>query len=268
VSARPPHRIHIVGVSPRTGTTLLAECMVACLKIDGYEPHEASISRLRVGPNVYLTKLPRDLMAVEPRLMLDRTFHVICLMRDPRDVIVSRHGQAPDRYWTPLRIWKQRVGMVRRLANHGRFLLVRYEDLVSDPDGTDRRIRERLRFLESTHPFSAFAAVARPTPLALEALGPVRAFSADRVGGWRHHLPRVAGQLARYGSITDELIEFGYEPDARWLSMLDGVVPDMSASQIEGGLVRRLRYGFERSVVPWFSAFTVSAGRAVGLRVV
>ena len=63
--AHSPQRIHIVGVSPRTGTTLLAECMVACMNIDAFEAHEASVSRLRLGPRVYLTKRPADLFAID-----------------------------------------------------------------------------------------------------------------------------------------------------------------------------------------------------------
>ena len=63
-------------------------------------------------------------------------------MRDPRDVIVSRHGQDRERYWTSLRIWKQRLPIVRALSGHDRFLLVRYEDLVADPDRVERHILE------------------------------------------------------------------------------------------------------------------------------
>ena len=69
-----PNRIHIVGISPRTGTTLLAECMVACMKIDAFESHEASVSRLRLGARVYLTKRPADLLAIGPRLRFDPDF--------------------------------------------------------------------------------------------------------------------------------------------------------------------------------------------------
>ena len=36
-------RLHIVGLGPRTGTTLLAECMATCFEIDAFEPHEASL---------------------------------------------------------------------------------------------------------------------------------------------------------------------------------------------------------------------------------
>ncbi len=266
--ARSPQRIHIVGVSPRTGTTLLAECMVACMNIDAFEAHEASVSRLRLGPRVYLTKRPADLFAIGPRLRSDRHFHAICLMRDPRDVIVSRHGKDQKRYWTSLRTWKQRLPVVRALAGHERFLLVRYEDLVADPDGIERRIHERLPFLETVRPFSAFPTIAAPSAKALEALGRVRPFDADSVGNWRKHLPRVAGQLAQYGPVTHELVEFGYERDAAWMSLLDGVAPDLSPSHLDGRSRVRWRRPIERTILPWISAVAVRAARMAGVKIV
>jgi hypothetical protein len=267
VPDRSPKRIHIVGVSPRTGTTLLAECMVACMNIDAFESHEASVSRLRLGPRVYLTKRPADLFAIGPRLSVDPHFHALCLMRDPRDVIVSRHGKDDHRYWTSLRTWKRRLPVVRARTGHERFLLIRYEDLVADPNGIERRIRERLPFLEAVRPFSAFPTVATPSATALEALGPIRPFDADSVGHWRNHLPRVAGQLAQYGPITDELVEFGYERDASWLSLLDGVTPDRSPSHLDNRSRSGLRRRVERTVLPWISAVTLLAARSTGVRI-
>ena len=264
---RPSQRIHIVGVSPRTGTTLLAECMVACMGIDGFESHEASVSRLRAGKRVYLTKRPADLSAIAPRLRLDPHFHAICLMRDPRDVVVSRHAKDQDRYWTPLRIWKERLPTVRRLACHPRFTLVRYEDLVADPDGTAQELVDRLPFLVLRHPFTEFPAIARPSPDAADALGRVRPFDTASIGRWRRHLPRLAGQLAQYGPIAADLIEFGYEPDDAWLSALSGVTPDLTASRLGARRRRRWRRHLERSVLPWLSAGVVLLARKAGLSI-
>jgi hypothetical protein len=223
-------RIHIVGVSPRSGTTLLAECMVACFAIDAFESHEAPLARHRRGAKVYLTKNPGDIWIVRPRLLVDRHLHVIALLRDPRDVIVSRHAIDPNRYWTPLRLWTARVRPLRRLLRHERFVLVRYEDLARNPDGVQDLLRRKLPFLAATGRFSEFQTRAAPSEEALKALGGVRPIGANRIGAWRQHLPRVAGQLACHGPITRELIEFGYEPDDRWLEQLGGVELDLSPS--------------------------------------
>jgi hypothetical protein len=224
-------RIHIVGLGPRTGTTLLAECMVASFDIDAFDAHETPLYRFRRNARVYLTKLPGDLQSIGPRLRVDPHFHVICMMRDPRDMVTSRHDEDPARYWAPLRLWKERLVTFRRLAGHKRFIVVRYEDLVADPDGTQATIAARLPFLRQTDAFSRFHLRARPSGMAVKALGGLRAVEASRIGNWRNHLPRLAGQLERHGPIAAELIDLGYERDYAWLSALDGVEPDRAASR-------------------------------------
>jgi hypothetical protein len=225
------------------------------------------VARLRFGKRVYLTKRPADLGAIAPRLRLDPHFHAVCLMRDPRDVVVSRHNKDRSRYWTPLRIWKERLPLVRRFSGHARFTLIRYEDLVVDPDAAARRLTDRLPFLELTHPFSAFPALAQPSPAAVDALGAVRPFDTASIGNWRNHLPRLAGQLAKYGPITDELVEFGYERDAGWLTALAGVTPDRAPSRLGLGRRRPWRRYLERSVLPWVSAGIVVMARKTGIPV-
>lgn len=239
--------------------------MTACTTIDTFERHEAALWRLRLGPGAYLTKRPADLAAIGPRLRHDPSFFALCLMRDPRDVIVSRHGQDRERYWSSLRTWKRRLPLVRAWAAHERFLLIRYEDLVREPEDTERRILRRMPFLESRRPFSEFPAVAAPSAKALEAMGPVRPFDAGSIGQWRKHLPRVAGQLAQHGPIADELIEFGYEPDSAWLSVLEGVTPDLTASHHGDRPYQRVRRTIEHAVLPWMSLMVLKAARAAGI---
>jgi hypothetical protein len=226
-------RIHIVSVSPRAGTTLLAECMRVSFEIDAYEPHEARLSKCRWRTSVFLTKRPGDIVDVGPRLRVDPRLTVICMMRDPRDVIVSRHGKAPDLYYVPLRIWKQRVAYMRRLSKHPRFLVVRYEDLVRDPNGVQQRLMRALPFLRFRAPFNAFGNSVEVSRESDKALGGVRSIAADRTGTWRRHPDRVLGQLVLHGAITDELIEFGYEADDSWLKELARASPDLSPSFAE-----------------------------------
>lgn len=224
------HRIHIVGFSPRTGTTLLAECMAACFEIDAFEPHEAGIDRDRPGAHIYLTKNPGDTAKVPTALQRRPELYVFCMMRDPRDVIVSRHAGNPDRYWAPLRYWKLRLEQLGPVLAHPRFAVVRYEDLVTKPDAVQDAIIARCPFLKKRAPFSVFDQIARPSAQSLQALGGLRCIEAASIGNWRNHLPRVAGQLLLHGPISDELIRFGYEADEAWLAELDGVTPDLAPS--------------------------------------
>jgi hypothetical protein len=222
-------KIHVIGCGPRSGTTLLTEMMVACFRIDLHPEHEERVyawPRRRAA--VYLAKAPRDMLIIERYLRWMRNLNVLCLMRDPRDVVVSRHRMDPERYWASLRYWKTYLPRWRRLSGMPRFLTVRYEDLVREPDEVQDRIAANLPFLEPTARFSEFHARAEPGAKAVQALGSVRPVTAQSIGNWRNHLPRLAGQLQQHGSISDDLFEFGYEPDRSWEGELEGVEPDLT----------------------------------------
>jgi hypothetical protein len=223
-------RIHVVGTGPRTGTTLMTECMLAGFNVDSFDAHETSLRQHRRDANIYLTKSPTDVLIVGPRLHVDRHFHVIAMLRDPRDVVVSVHDADPRKYWAPLRFWKNRINTIRRLRRHMRFFLVRYEDLVRKPDSVQQVLAKGMPFLSQKALFSEFHNLASPSVDSIKALRGLRPIDAENIGKWRQHLPRVAGQLYIHGPITQELIEFGYEPDDSWLALLDGIEPDLSSS--------------------------------------
>lgn len=217
-------RIHIVGSGPRTGTTLLAEAMAACFRIDHACEHEASIcTREPPTGNCLLTKDPGEISAVRLPLLLNRHLYVLCLIRDPRDTVVSFHGTDSKSYWTSLRFWSRFVGEFERLATHPRFIHIKYEDLVSHPDQVQEAIMAKIPFLEKTHNFSDYHLVARPSRKSLEALKALRPIEAKGIGNWKHHLPRVKQQIALHGPISADLIKFGYEPDASWEACLADV---------------------------------------------
>lgn len=240
-------RIHIIGCGPRSGTTLMEEMMIACFEIDLYSEHEDSIYTLpdRDG-NIFLTKRPRDVSVAGPMLRIMRNLYVIYMLRDPRDMITSKHWQDPDRYWAGLRFWKSYTPDARRLQGHPRFITVRYEDLVTRPDEVQAYLMQRMPFLRKRAPFSHYHEAAKPSKKSLDALRGVRPVTAASVGNWRKHLPRVAGQLQKHGPITRDLIEYGYEPNDAWLNELKGVTPDLSESHwpeysTKAGLKRRMR---------------------------
>lgn len=201
--------------------------MFACFGVDDYPAHETRISDRVGGPSgsggTVLTKWPSDFMSVWPAVALDRSLFVLCLMRDPRDAVVSRHGKKPDAYWSSLRYWMWFRRVHDRLARQRRVLVIRYEDLVREPDRVQERIAGFLPFLEARHPFNAYHLHTRAGRDAVDALRGVRAISAAGVGAWRGHLERVRQQVRLHGSISDDLIRFGYEPDRSWERLLEGV---------------------------------------------
>jgi len=224
-------RIHIVGCGPRSGTTLIAEMMVICFDIDLHTDHEARLSKWPPRrANIFLTKKPSDILVVDPLLRIMPNLYVICMVRDPRDMIVSKHGIAPDRYWSNLNFWKIYTPHAFKLQSHPRFVTIRYEDLVTQPDQVQEELLKKIPFLVKRIPFSRYHELAHPSKRSLLALGEVRPISPSSIGNWRKHLPRVAGQLQIHGSITEDLIAYGYEKDVTWEHVLDGVAPDINPS--------------------------------------
>lgn len=209
----------------------MVELLVTCFEIDGYAEHEMGIfSQPKTSYEIFCSKAPRDVRFVGPLLKIDKNLWVIHMVRDPRDVVVSRHKKDPSKYWANLRIWQSRRSMVRKASKHPRFLTVRYEDLVREPQAVQQRLIDNMPFLKKRADFRDFHKTANPSDRSLEALGSLRPISTASIGAWRQHKPRVAAQLAMHGPIDDELIKYGYEEDTSWHQELEGVVPDNGES--------------------------------------
>lgn len=207
----------------------MAEMMAACFEIDLYGEHEDHIHAWPPrGGQVFLTKHPADIVAVEPALRIMPKLHVVVTVRDPRDVVSSRHRSDPSRYWTGLKYWNAFTPYIRRLRDHPRVTIVRYEDLATDPDRVQTELIEAMPWLVRKAPFSRFHDRSRASEASRAALGGIRPVSKASVGNWRNHKPRVAGQIHQHGSISGDLIEFGYEPDDAWEQELAGIEPDLA----------------------------------------
>lgn len=224
-------QIHIVGCSSRSGTTLMSEMMSNCFDIEVKTEEERRISLAppRRGKTI-LTKTPKDIILIKDMLYFMPSLYVIYMLRDPRDVVVSMHPLDKDRYWTSLKEWMLFTKMGEDLKDHPRFITVRYEDLVMYSDDVQEMIRQRLPFLQKTTSFSSFNRVARPSLSYVTALRGLRPVSTKSIGNWRNHKARLAGQLQKFGSISAELIAYGYEKDTNWEHELDEVIPDLSDS--------------------------------------
>jgi hypothetical protein len=174
---------------------------------------------------VVCTKNPREVPYMPWTLRLNPDLYVIYVLRDPRSVIASRHKQFPDQYYSSLRVWREFESYRRKLEGHKRFLVVKYEDLVTTPDVVQERIRSLLPFLKEICLFSEFHRYAKPSERTSLALNGLRPISADRLMEWKNHLPRIKAQLERFGDISTELVVLGYEPDSKWKDQLRDVEP-------------------------------------------
>ena len=208
----------------------MVELMINCFQFDAYADHEMSILDI---PNVdvdrFCSKNPIELEFAARMLKRDPELWVICMVRDPRDVVVSQHRKKPGLYWNNLRKWNAEFLKYQQVEESDRFIVIRYEDLVGNPDDIQEMIRERIPFLEQTERFSNFHCIAKPGKKVDDALGGVREISDSSVGNWQNHLPRVKAQLEIHGDITGPLIQLGYETDACWKACLDGIEADNGA---------------------------------------
>ena len=223
--------IHIVACSPRSGTTLLHEAMVTCFRVDQHYDHEIRFNLVSADDGqLLLTKRPKDIMYM-PAVIDDPELYVIYVMRDPRDVIVSRHGKNKDRYYSNIRLWREMHAYALSIRGHVRFLQVRYEEFVADPDAIQDVIAAKFSWLEKLHNFSSYHEHARVSEKSKLAMHGVRPIAATSVGVWREHLGRIKGQQQIHGSLTPDLIANDYEPDDAWEGVLDSVEPDFSRSR-------------------------------------
>jgi len=232
-----PKHIHIVGCLPRSGTTLMTELMINCFKIDGYTDHEHSIFKeYPKSYQVLCTKKPNDIKRVDYPLDVNKNLYVIYVLRDPRDTISSRshkNNRQDKKIWGNLHDWMVHQNIADKLDSNPRFITVRYEDLVADPDQAQLELQRRLPFLTIKTLFSDYHNVAKPSKKSEDALGGARKITTASIGKWRNNMPYIKAQIDKYGDISQSLITLGYEQDAQWMDELATVVADNSEEPIK-----------------------------------
>lgn len=204
----------------------MAELLGNCFDIDDRVDHEQALwEPIPARAGTFLTKKPPDTVRIRPVFLLDRDLYVIAMIRDPRGVITSRHRTKPDVYFSSFWRWEHYMRAIMALQHHPRYLVIRYEDLVTDPDAVQRRIAEAFDFLHPTCLFSRFPEGADVHERARVSLNGVRSVDRASLERWRAELPRIKGELERHPEMVDWLIRLGYEPDDAWVRCLEGVAP-------------------------------------------
>ena len=223
--------LHIVACSPRSGTTLLHEAMVTCFEVDKFYDHEVRFNLVTADDgDIVITKRPKDTMYM-PEVIDDPELYVLYVMRDPRDVIVSRHGKDKDIYYSNIRLWRELHGYAQRISNHPRFLQVGYEEFVTNPDVVQEQIVNKFPWLQTRYRFSEYHLHAEVSEKSKLAMNDVRPIAPTSVGKWKSNLPRIKAQQIKHGSLTPDLIACGYEASAEWEAVLADVTPDFSRSR-------------------------------------
>jgi len=202
------------------------EQVSTCFDSDGHCEHEKSIFDPVAQPGgIYISKQPNDIKHLRHIFHRDGGLHIIYMVRDPRSVITSKHRGASEQYFCNYRVWRECERAAADYDGHPRFLRLRYEDLVADPDAVQARIQAHFTFLTRRHAFSDFHRFSRPSNASERAMGGVRKVDQASLSKWQQHLPRLAHQLKLHPALGDDLVRLGYEPDRQWLAILDAVEP-------------------------------------------
>ncbi len=216
----------------------------------GRGEHETSLLEpVPSGQTLYLTKKPPDTTRIIPAFLRDSDTYLIAMLRDPRAVVASRHRSRPDVYFASFQRWRAYAAAIKRLGDHPRFKVIRFESLITAPDAVQADLEAWLPFLSrcracpggscrtcpggscracpggGSRTFAEYPEGAAVPPLAEASLNGARPFDAARLDAWRSHLPRIKGQLEAHPDLAQSLIEFGYEADDAWTALLEGVVP-------------------------------------------
>ena len=233
---KPLNRHVVICGFPRTGSTLLQLMIESC--VDDVKTFDGEVEALWAAPwalrnhTHMLTKFPRDIGQVTAIREYYRhhtgAAQFVLMLRDPRAVLTSMHKAYPSDqgYYVSFERWQAIFERFRRIARDSDVAVVRYEDLVRDPDTVGTTLAETVGW-NMRRPFAQYElyldqkAHARDS-MTEGALGGLRAVEASRISGWRQpqHLPRLRAMLEAIPDMPAHLIELGYEQDERWIDEL------------------------------------------------
>lgn len=132
----------------RSGTSLMANLMMSFENgyVDQTEKHPFyKLTALELSKDFFVRKTPqfRGVSKKENIIgdfdkdtigdVIEQGYRVIFMVRDGRDVQVSRHKKAPDRYWSQPWKWVESIKRAEVYSDHPNFRMVRYESLVNKP---------------------------------------------------------------------------------------------------------------------------------------
>jgi hypothetical protein len=159
----------------------------------------------------WVEKSPSNIRHIEKiSTYTDGVFKFIHIIRDGRDVILSRHPTAPDRYWVEPKRWIHDVTAGLKWMDDPRVLTIKYEDLLSNYEVTIKSICDHLE-IETTPEILQWHQHARVTENRAFS-SKVQPLTTSSIGKWRD--PKNAKRVAE---LTDKpeavalLTQLGYE---------------------------------------------------------
>jgi len=237
-----PLRTHILICGyQRAGTTLLLMMMEHTLPDAKFFGKEKSAWRAATfewrNHAIVISKVPTDIF----RLHRLRNFYktrqaklkTIIMIRDPRDVLSSRHPKTGEHaYFQDTEQWKDIHADVMKYRNDPDVLVVRYEDLVADPQAVQAKVeaftgeKSDRRYIDATQ-------AVRPD-FDTHTLNGVRPVDRSGIGRWAkgEHRQRIEEILREVPELPQALIDLGYETDTSWIERWRS--SEAQASQLSG----------------------------------
>ncbi|MFW6145864.1 MAG: sulfotransferase domain-containing protein [Planctomycetota bacterium] len=244
----PPKHITICGF-PRSGTSMFSNMLGATLLGFRFDRRERRCTDALGERGNRVSKRPLDIL--ETRTFATNNVHrkdimVLILLRDPRDVITSVHENVPNEYFigyeAGCRVWgtypnyqyaMDHVGLgeiyravqATRESKAVSSVVLRYEDLVADPDAVQSRLAEtfglsfRGRSSEfHEHPDQHVFKPPNTRPLDPSLVKWDKQVSMQWVCRWTApvHRRRILDQVSRYPGLLSMIRELGYETSDTW----------------------------------------------------
>ena len=233
----------VVAGQSRSGSTLFYNMLRNTLKGFQMVSSEAPTLPLLDTPGNICTKRPFDIFDIPKiveRAKGKKRIDLIVTLRDPRDVLTSRHKAVPDDYFIAAdRCYFVPEGRTPEFTAPG-FLpvhdaivkavspdyfpqgvfLLKYEHLIEDPDRIQAKLADAYG-LEFEGSFADFHK--HDVPLALQGpLNGVRPVDHSRMEKWRkpEHRDRIIEQFTSFPQLHDVLEGLGYEKDRTWFEQL------------------------------------------------
>lgn len=209
----------------RSGTSLMTSLMLSLSDVfvnqSEKEPH-LRVTNIENSKKYFVRKCPQlrgcatindvveDFGPYSIHDVIQMGYKVIYMLRDGRDVEVSKHPKSPDKYWSEP--WKWVTSVKRAIPNfeNPELMVVNYETLVACPEAVMIDISKWLDVnygsIDIVH-----TKVMPKSEIGI-AMGKIRPVDSNSVGRWKdpEHTERIKEVLS-YPEFQELLIEMGYD---------------------------------------------------------
>jgi hypothetical protein len=211
----PRQRVYVMGCG-RSGTWLATALMSTFEGVQVF-PHEAPVEAFaRMRSHVDTLVLKRHDRAYETVEQIPGDIRIVWMVRHPYDVLTSHNSTSGREFHVTAHRWLGETLALQYLVDARRpgTLVLRYEDLVTNPAGVQRTLGDALS-LRPCAPPDGFVSRFQASPAASAAMHGVRPIDAASIGRHRSDPGKVAALrriLPRLGRLLDWVAQtYGYD---------------------------------------------------------